>query len=135
MTLPAAVLLGAIVSRPTPSPPRPCSRASRRAPTLAIVKANRSSTTQPPSFVRCRVLGRERGPFLRREIGLELFLAIFLSPLVGAAFAVAAALAWRRIRTPHLQTAISIILPWVAYLAADYVHASGVVAVVTAGFS
>ena len=136
MTLPAAVLLGAIVSPTDAVAAAPVlARLGVARPTLAIVKGE-SLLNDAAALVlyAAAFSAASAGHFSGREIGLELFLAIFLSPLVGAAFAVAAALAWRRIRTPHLQTAISIILPWVAYLAADYVHASGVVAVVTAGF-
>ncbi|MGR4064913.1 MAG: cation:proton antiporter [Vulcanimicrobiaceae bacterium] len=136
MTLPAAVLLGAIVSPTDAVAAAPVlARLGVAQKTLAIVKGESLLNDAVALVLYAAAFSAAgAGHFSGRAIGIELFLAIFLSPLIGAAFAVAAALAWRRIKTPHLQTAISIILPWVAYMAADYVHASGVVAVVTAGF-
>jgi NhaP-type Na+/H+ or K+/H+ antiporter len=46
-----------------------------------------------------------------------------------------AQLARRRLSNPSLATAVSIIVPFAAYLLAEELHASGVLAVVAAGFS
>lgn len=46
-----------------------------------------------------------------------------------------AQLARRRLGNPSLATAVSILVPFAAYLLAEEVHASGVLAVVAAGFS
>ncbi|WP_458687645.1 Na+/H+ antiporter [Nocardia tengchongensis] len=55
----------------------------------------------------------------------------------GALFGVAAAMILaflrRRINDPVLDTSVSLLAPWIAYLPAEAVHASGVIAVVTCG--
>ncbi|CAM3910080.1 Na+/H+ antiporter [Tsukamurella ocularis] len=60
-----------------------------------------------------------------------------LSALGGAAVGVVAALliryALRRLTDPVLTTGISLISPWIAYLPAEHIHGSGVVATVVAG--
>lgn len=60
-----------------------------------------------------------------------------LSAIGGVAIGVAAALlirfALRRLTDPVLTTGISLVSPWIAYLPAEHVHASGVVATVVAG--
>jgi len=52
---------------------------------------------------------------------------------IGAAAATLAVLAWRAIKDETLQGTISIVIPFVAYLPAYYIGASGVLATVTAG--
>ena len=52
---------------------------------------------------------------------------------VGAAFGFAWTTLLRRIGDPSLAVAASLLLPWASYVAGDAVHASGVIATVTAG--
>lgn len=60
-----------------------------------------------------------------------------LSAVGGVAVGVIAAMlirfALRRLTDPVLTTGITLISPWIAYLPAEHIHASGVVAVVVAG--
>jgi len=63
----------------------------------------------------------------------ELVLTIVESVLIGLASAVIALLAWRGIKDETLQATISVVVPFIAYLPAYYVGASGVLATVTAG--
>ncbi len=63
----------------------------------------------------------------------ELVLTIIESVLIGLASAVIALLAWRGIKDETLQATISVVVPFIAYLPAYYVGASGVLATVTAG--
>jgi monovalent cation/hydrogen antiporter len=63
----------------------------------------------------------------------ELVLTIVESVLIGLASAVIAILAWRGIKDETLQATISVVVPFIAYLPAYYVGASGVLATVTAG--
>jgi CPA1 family monovalent cation:H+ antiporter len=74
------------------------------------------------------------GTFARGEIAWDLALAFIGSPIVGLLVGYVASVAWRTIRDARLQMAISILVPFVAYLAADRLQMSGVVAVVVAGF-
>ena len=52
---------------------------------------------------------------------------------IGLASGVVAVLAWRAVRDETLQGVISVVIPFVAYLPAYYIGASGVLATVTAG--
>ena len=65
----------------------------------------------------------------------ELLLTIVESVLIGAAAAAMAAFAWRALKDETLQATISVVVPFLAYLPAYYIGASGVLATVTAGIA
>lgn len=54
--------------------------------------------------------------------------------IVGTVLASASNLARRQMRQPNLEAAIAFILPFAAYLMAEHLHASGILAVVAAAF-
>jgi monovalent cation/hydrogen antiporter len=64
-----------------------------------------------------------------------LVLTIAESVLIGLAAATIAALAWRTLKDETLQATISVVVPFIAYLPAYYIGASGVLATVTAGIA
>jgi CPA1 family monovalent cation:H+ antiporter len=66
-------------------------------------------------------------------VGLDFLLAAGGGVAVGLVIAYVAAQVRRRIRDSVLDTALSLILPFGAYLAAEEIHASGVLAVVVTG--
>ena len=55
--------------------------------------------------------------------------------LVGCALALLVRMVRARITDPALETVLGLLLPFTAYLAAEEIHASGVLAVVAAGFA
>ena len=61
--------------------------------------------------------------------------AAAVGTLVGVVIGLLAQLARRRLSNPSLATAVSVLVPFAAYLAAEELHASGVLAVVAAGFA
>lgn len=61
--------------------------------------------------------------------------AAVVGTIVGIAIGQLAQLARRKLSNPSLATAVSVLVPFAAYLAAEEVHASGVLAVVAAGFA
>lgn len=63
----------------------------------------------------------------------DLALSVVEAVAIGVAAGGLAVLAWRTIKDDILQGAISVVIPFVAYLPAYYVGASGVLATVTAG--
>ncbi len=65
----------------------------------------------------------------------NLVLTIVESVLIGLASAVIAILAWRGLKDESLQATISVVVPFIAYLPAYYVGASGVLATVTTGLA
>ncbi|MCW2768013.1 MAG: sodium/proton antiporter, family [Nocardioides sp.] len=67
------------------------------------------------------------------EIGLEFVWAAGGGVLVGFAFFIVVAWLRKRITDPVLDTGISFVIPFAAYIAAEQVHASGVIGVVVAG--
>lgn len=67
------------------------------------------------------------------KAGGDFLLAAGGGALVGIAVAYLLALLRRRISDPVLDTSLSFLAPFVAYLPAEEIHASGVIAVVTCG--
>nr|MCW2727755.1 sodium/proton antiporter, family [Aeromicrobium sp.] len=67
------------------------------------------------------------------RVGLDFVWAAVGGVLIGVVFFVAVAWMRTRITDPVLDTGISFVIPFAAYLAAEEVHASGVIAVVIAG--
>jgi len=66
-------------------------------------------------------------------IGLTFLWAVVGAVLVGAVLGAASVALRRRLTDPVLDAALSLAVPFVAYLVGEAVHASGVVAVVVAG--
>jgi CPA1 family monovalent cation:H+ antiporter len=66
-------------------------------------------------------------------IGLTFLWAVFGSILIGGILGAAVVAFRRRITDPVLDAAVSLVTPFAAYLAGEFSHASGVVAVVVAG--
>lgn len=81
---------------------------------LAIV----SATTQTPSG---------------GMIALTFLWAIVGAVIIGGVLGTVSVLLRKRITDPVLDAAVSLVVPFVAYLAGEFVHSSGVVAVVVAG--
>jgi len=67
------------------------------------------------------------------RVGADFVWAAVGGVLVGAVFFVVVARMRRRITDPVLDTGISFVVPFAAYMAAEEIHASGVIAVVIAG--
>ena len=117
LTWPAAFLLGAIVA-PTD--------AVAAAPILARFGIARriAGTLQGESLLNDAValvlyalaFGIISSGTIDGAVAADLALAFIGSPIVGAAVGLVAAYAWRMIRDAHLQTAISILVPFAAYL-------------------
>ncbi|SDR99351.1 cation:proton antiporter [Microlunatus soli] len=59
---------------------------------------------------------------------------VVVGVVVGAVLANVVRLIQRRLKDPGLETVLGLVVPFAAYLAAEELHASGVIAVVTAGF-
>ena len=66
-------------------------------------------------------------------IALTFFWAVVGAVIIGAILGAVAVALRRRITDPVLDAAISLVIPFVAYLAGEAAHSSGVVAVVVAG--
>jgi monovalent cation/hydrogen antiporter len=73
------------------------------------------------------------GTFSPGSTGLRLLWIVPSSIAIGMLAGYLVSLAWSRLRDPQLQTMISVIAPYLAYLPAAQIGLSGVLAVVTAG--
>jgi CPA1 family monovalent cation:H+ antiporter len=73
------------------------------------------------------------GSFSLLHAGGALLLTIVESMAIGLAAAWIAILAWRALKEDTLQATISVVVPFLAYLPAYYIGASGVLATVTTG--
>ncbi|GAA5144979.1 Na+/H+ antiporter [Nocardioides marinquilinus] len=67
------------------------------------------------------------------DVGLDFLLAAGGGIAVGVAVFFVVAKVRRRLTNPLMDTAISLVVPFAAYIAAEEIHASGVLAVVAAG--
>ncbi|MGK5680560.1 cation:proton antiporter [Actinoplanes sp. URMC 104] len=65
----------------------------------------------------------------------EFFRTALIGIGIGAAYAVAALWIRKRLGNPTLETALVLLVPFTAFLTAEEVHASGILAVVVAAFS
>ncbi|WP_432542790.1 cation:proton antiporter domain-containing protein [Kineococcus sp. SYSU DK002] len=69
------------------------------------------------------------------RIGADFLLAVVGAVLIGGLVAVVLAAVRRRIHDPVLDTAVSFLAPYLAFLPAEAVHVSGVLAVVVTGLA
>ncbi|ABS05761.1 cation:proton antiporter [Kineococcus radiotolerans] len=69
------------------------------------------------------------------HIGGEFVLAVVGAVLIGGVVAAVLALVRTRIRNPVLDTAVSFVAPYLAFLPAEALHVSGVLSVVVAGLA
>jgi len=69
------------------------------------------------------------------HIGGEFLLAVVGAVLIGGVVAAVLALVRRRIRNPVLDTAVSFVAPYLAFLPAEALHVSGVLSVVVTGLA
>jgi CPA1 family monovalent cation:H+ antiporter len=72
--------------------------------------------------------------FISRPVPFFLY-EIAIALIIGRVLAGVAQWIQRRLENPGLETVLGLVLPFAAYTAAEAAHASGVIAVVTAGFS
>ena len=103
-------------------------------------RANPSSTTRRHSS-RCAPRSRRRGSraathvsqVSAASIGLDFLRALLGGILVGIVVAFVVEMVRKHQSSPTFDTVLSFMIPFAAYLPAESIHASGVIAVVTAG--
>jgi len=83
------------------------------------------------SFAVAQVAGSPE--FIDNPVLLFAYSAV-LGPLVGAGIGYIALWVRRRLANPGLETIQGLVVPFAAFIAAEHLHASGVLAVVVAGF-
>ncbi|PCN48269.1 sodium:proton antiporter [Curtobacterium sp. 'Ferrero'] len=135
MSLPAAILLGAIVAPPDAVSAAAIGRKLGLPRRVMTVLSGESLINDAASLTLVRVFTLIiAGTSLTIWQDLGIFgLAIGVGLVVGGVLGVLVHWIRMRINDPVVETIMSILLPFVAYITAEHLSGSGVIAVVTAG--
>ncbi|MFD3508605.1 Na+/H+ antiporter [Nocardia sp. NPDC058666] len=130
----AAVALGAVVAPPDAVAATAVARRTGMPRSIVTVLEDESLFNDATALVALRsAIAAMAGAVTVWQIGGDFLLAAVGGAVIGAVIATALALLRRRITDPVLDTSVSLLAPFVAYLPAEHFHASGVIAVVTCG--
>jgi CPA1 family monovalent cation:H+ antiporter len=133
VSLATGIALGAVLS-PTDAVATSIVRRSGVSPRIVTVLEGESLLNDASALVllRSAIAATATSVSLWGVVG-DFFYAVVVAVLIGAV--VGKASLWLRTRgsDPHLTTAISFLVPFIAYLPAERLHASGLVATVAAG--
>ena len=136
MSWPAAFALGAVVAPPDAVAATAIARRIGLPRRIVTILEGESLLNDATALVALRtaIVRRRGGAFSLGAVGLDFLLAAVGGVAVGLlAFVVVALGAQARCTDPVLDTTVSLVTPFVAYVAAESIHASGVLAVVVAG--
>ncbi len=131
---PASLAIGAVVAPPDAVAATAIARRIGLPRSVVTVLEGESLLNDATALVALRTaIAAIAGAVSIGEIGLDFLIAAGGGTAAG--FIVFAVVAWlrRRVDTPVIDTTISLITPFAAYMLAETVHASGVIAVVIAG--
>jgi monovalent cation/hydrogen antiporter len=133
--LAAALALGAIVAPPDAVAATAIGREVGLPRRLITILAGESLVNDATALTAYRVaVGAATGAGFSLLVGLEEFgLAAIGGAAIGLAIAVVVERLVRWLRDPLVENGLSLLTPFTAYLAAEEIHASGVIAVVVAG--
>jgi CPA1 family monovalent cation:H+ antiporter len=131
----AAFVLGAIVSPPDAVAATAITQRLRVPGHIVTIIEGESLVNDATALViyKFAIVAVVTGTFSLAMAGLEFVLVSIGGVLIGAAIGWLAASVQRRLDDPPVQTTLSLLTPFAAYMAADQLNASGVLAVVTAG--
>lgn len=131
---PVAFVIGAVVSPTDAVAFAPVAeRIGVPARTLAIVQAEGLLNDGTALVIYATAVAAVvSGTFVLRDALLSFTISSIAAILLGIAVGALVTLIWRRLRDTDLQTAVSVIAPFLAFLPAHHLGISGVVAVVSA---
>ncbi|MFE1591245.1 Na+/H+ antiporter [Nocardia sp. NPDC058705] len=130
----AAVALGAVVAPPDAVAATAVARRTGMPRSIVTVLEDESLFNDATALVALRsAIAAMAGAVTVWQIGGDFLIAAVGGAVIGAAVAAVLAMLRRRITDPVLDTSVSLLAPFVAYLPAEHFHASGVIAVVTCG--
>ncbi|WP_040808235.1 Na+/H+ antiporter [Nocardia concava] len=130
----AAVAIGAIVAPPDAVAATAVARRVGMPRRIVTVLEGESLFNDATALVTLRTaVAAMAGSVTMWEAGADFIGAAGGGALIGVIAAMVLAFLRRRITDPVLDTSVSLLAPWIAYLPAEGVHASGVIAVVTCG--
>ncbi|WP_174553632.1 Na+/H+ antiporter [Nocardia arizonensis] len=129
-----AVALGAVVAPPDAVAATAIARRVGMPRRIVTILEGESLCNDATALVTLRTaIAAMAGTYELWRAGLDFLVAAGGGALVGVVVAVALATLRRRITDPVLDTTLSFLAPFVAYLPAEEIGASGVIAVVTCG--
>ncbi|TJY71385.1 Na+/H+ antiporter [Arthrobacter sp. CAU 1506] len=132
--LPAAFALGAVVAPPDAVAATSIARRVGMPRRIVNILEGESLVNDATALVLLRAsIAAIAGSFTLLEIGLEFLLAVAGGAAAGAAAAWLLLQIRRRVRNVAINTSMSLAAPFVAFIPAEKIHASGVLAVVVAG--
>ncbi len=130
----AAFALGAIVAPPDAVAATAIFRRLGVAPRIVTILEGESLVNDATALILYRAaLVAIAGSFSVVGAGAEFFVVAVGGIVVGVVVGVGLSAIWRRVSDPTLEIVISLLAPFAAYLPAEAIHVSGVLAVVTAG--
>ncbi|WP_446222407.1 Na+/H+ antiporter [Nocardia sp. IBHARD005] len=130
----AAVALGAVVAPPDAVAATAVARRTGMPRRIVTVLEDESLFNDATALVALRsAIAAMAGAVTAWQIGGDFLLAAVGGGVIGAVVAAVLVMLRRRITDPVLDTSVSLLAPFVAYLPAEHFHASGVIAVVTCG--
>ncbi|KAF0846989.1 Na+/H+ antiporter [Nocardia caishijiensis] len=130
----AAVALGAVVAPPDAVAATAIARRTGMPRSIVTVLEDESLFNDATALVSLRgAIAAMAGAVTVWQIGGDFLLASVGGAVIGALVASVLVVLRKRIQDPVLDTTVSLLAPFVAYLPAEHVHASGVIAVVTCG--
>ncbi|WP_405494787.1 Na+/H+ antiporter [Nocardia sp. NBC_00511] len=130
----AAVAIGAIVAPPDAVAATAVARRVGMPRRIVTLLEGESLFNDATALVTLRTaVAAMAGSVTMWEAGADFLRAAGFGALVGFAAALVLSFLRRRINDPVLDTSVSLLAPWIAYLPAEAIHGSGVIAVVICG--
>lgn len=131
---PAALAIGAVVAPPDAVAATAIARRIGLPRRVVTVLEGESLVNDATALVALRMaIAALAAPVTAAQVGLDFLRAAGGGALVGVATYLLVARVRRHITNPTLDTSLSFVVPYAAYLAAESFHGSGVIAVVAAG--
>lgn len=132
--LPAALALGAVVAPPDAVAATAIARRVGMPRRIVTILEGESLVNDATALVALRTaIAATAGSVSAWQIGTDFALSVIGGLVVGVVVAFVVGKVRSRIDDPLIDVAVSLLTPWVAYLPAEELHASGVLAVVVAG--
>lgn len=130
----AAIAIGAVVAPPDAVAATAVARKIGLPRRVVTILEGESLLNDATALVSLRTaIAAISGGVAIAEVGLDFLVAAGGGVVIGVAFFALVAWLRKRITDPLMDTAISFLVPFAAFVAAEEIHASGVISVVVAG--
>jgi monovalent cation/hydrogen antiporter len=129
-----AVALGAVVAPPDAVAATAIARRTGLPRRVVTILEGESLVNDATALVTLRTaIAAMAGVVTAWDVGRDFLVEVSVGVLTGVIVAMVLGLIRRRVTDPVIDTTISFVAPFAAYLPADHLHGSGVLAVVTTG--